>query len=64
MNSEMLETIKNIIDRVGVNELIGMLEMVCHEKADHLRMNRRDPQSAKSWEKQGDAFARISLTVE
>ena len=64
MNSEMLETIENIIDRVGVDELIEMLEMICNEKADHLRVNLRDPQSAKSWEKQGDAFARITVTVE
>ena len=64
MNSEMLETIENIIDRVGVDELIEMLEMICNEKADHLRVNWQDPSLAKAWEKQGDAFARISLTVE
>jgi hypothetical protein len=46
---EAAETLEQMIDRLGLGVVLGLLSEVCHEKAEHLASNWQDSRSARVW---------------
>jgi hypothetical protein len=44
-----LAEVEALIDAYGLFGLMECIEMVCHEKADHLNSNWQDETAAKEW---------------
>lgn len=42
--------LEDIIDREGIQSVLGALEEICYGKAEHLRANWQDENQAKAWE--------------
>jgi hypothetical protein len=54
--TEMLE---ELIDKHGLQHVLVGLELVCSEKAEHIRMNWQDQITAKPW----DAAAKVCIAA-
>jgi len=60
-HAEMMATLEEMVDRIGLTETLATLGLICHEKADHIRHNWQDKEAAKPWRRMGqsiDAVAR------
>jgi hypothetical protein len=53
------EILEALIDRHGLNHVLVGLELVCEEKAEHLRINWGDHKTAAGW----DSAARQIIAV-
>jgi hypothetical protein len=54
------DTLERLIDRHGLVEVTVGLELVCSEKAEHLRVNWQDAKSAKPWESAARRFIKLA----
>jgi hypothetical protein len=45
------ETLEALIDRHGLLHIVTALDLICTEKADHLRTNWQDRAAAKAWDR-------------
>ena len=59
---ELKETLETeFVDKSNLATVMEMLSDICHDKAEHLRSNWQDENTAKLWEH--DAEAIISLSI-
>lgn len=65
---ETIEIItRDIEDLIDSNSLSGILDLiatVCHEKAEHVRVNWGDPVSAKPWTKAARQIEKIASSTD
>lgn len=54
--SQIIETLEKLIDAHGLYEVSACLELLCYEKAEHLRTNWQDIPAAKRWERAAKVF--------
>ena len=54
------DEIEAMVDKESVVTVLELLADVCYLKAEHLRDNWQDTQSAKVWDKTGDAIMKLS----
>jgi hypothetical protein len=52
-NQQLCDALETLIDSKSLPDVLLALETVCHEKADHLRSNWQDAESARAWERAG-----------
>ena len=50
MNKEDMNTLESLIDKYSLDDVLSAIREICLDKADHLRTNWQDEQSAKYWE--------------
>ena len=48
---QMKESLESLVDRApdGIEDVLAMLSEICSDKAEHLRDNWQDKESAKYW---------------
>lgn len=56
--------LEEILDRQGLVQLLGMLESICYDKAQHLMENWQDMDTAKVWERDAKKIGNLSEKVE
>lgn len=50
-HNDMLDQIEALVDKGTVGGVLSLLAEVCSAKADHIRSNWQDEQTASVWEK-------------
>ena len=55
MNQSMTEQLEAMIDSSSLLDVLIGLELVCGEKADHIRVNWQDRSLAKLWDRASKA---------
>lgn len=53
------EALERIIDRSSVAQVIGAIEDICREKADHIRSNWQDKALARTWDQDAAVVGRV-----
>ena len=48
---DMQDNLETLIDKTSANFVLNCIVQIAHDKADHLRTNWQDENSAKQWEK-------------
>jgi hypothetical protein len=58
------ETLEALIDKHGLLHVVTALDLICTEKADHIRTNWQDRALAKDWDRAANATYTLSKKVE
>lgn len=58
------DTLEQYIDKYGLSETLSHISDVCYSKAEHLRSNWQDENSASVWEKDAKKIMALSVKVE
>ncbi len=58
---ETQATLEDLIDKSSLTDVLNLLANICNEKADHLRSDWQDEQSAKGWERDAAKLDKLSL---
>lgn len=58
------DDIKAMLDSMSVSDVLRIMSQVCYEKAESLRANWQDPETAREWEKVGRAVGKIKVKTE
>lgn len=56
----IIDILEKIIDASDLGSIVAALALVCHEKAEHLRINWRDEITAKVWDRAGNKIMRLA----
>lgn len=56
--------IKTMIDGMSISGVLDILSQVCYEKAEDLRTDWQDPDTARAWEKVGRAVGKIRIKAD
>lgn len=59
-SSKDAQDLETMIDRLGLYEVLSMIEAICAEKADHIRSSYDDVALAAVWDKAGAAICEAS----
>ena len=59
----MNETLEQLIDANGLAETLEAIQVICSEKADHLRANWQDDVSARAWDRAAVLIERIVAKI-
>lgn len=57
------EQIETLIDRHGLLHVLTTLELICAEKAEHIRHNWQDTALAREWQKASTACGNVARKV-
>ncbi len=64
MNNENLNDIlEQLIDKHGLLHVVTALDLICAEKADHIRVNWQDRVTAKPWDRAANALYTASRKI-
>lgn len=55
------DNIKEMLDSMSVSDVLQIMSQICYEKAELLRSNWQDPDTAREWEKVGRAVGKIKI---
>ncbi|AUT01542.1 hypothetical protein CLI64_14730 [Nostoc sp. CENA543] len=58
------EDIKAMLDNMSFVDVLRIMSQICYEKAEYLRTDWQDNETARAWEKVGRAVARIKIKTE
>lgn len=61
--NELDDTLEALIDAHDLQTVLNSIVRVCGEKADHLRTNWQDRQSARVWEDAGVKVMNVADTL-
>lgn len=61
---DLVQEIEKHVDAHGLLHVLTALELMCHEKADHIRTNWQDNATAKVWERDGQRIGRLLANIE
>ncbi len=56
--------IEIMIENLSLSGMLSILSQVCYEKAEHLRTNWQDLETARTWEKVGRAVGKIKIKTD
>jgi len=56
METPISETLEAMIDKHGLLHVLTALELICGEKAEHIKVNWQDKVTAKPWERASNAL--------
>lgn len=62
--SDAADVLEQIIDSSSLERLLELVADVCHEKAEHLRSNWQDRNTAKSWERDAAKLLKLAPRLE
>lgn len=57
------ETLEALIDKHGLLQIVTGLDLICAEKAEHLRVNWQDKASARVWDRAANALQTASRKI-
>ncbi|MEA5565472.1 MULTISPECIES: hypothetical protein [unclassified Anabaena] len=58
------EDIKAMLDSMSVVDVLRIMSQICYEKAEYLRTDYQDSETARAWEKVGRAVGKIKIKTE
>lgn len=58
------EVLEALIDKHGLLHVVCGLDLICGEKAEHIRANWADPALAKQWDRASNALYTASKKIE
>jgi hypothetical protein len=58
------EDIQAMLDSMDVSEMLKIMSQICYEKAEILRSDWQDIETARAWEKVGRAVGKIKIKTE
>lgn len=61
LNETQMRALEDMIDATSVEDLITGVEVVCREKADHIRAEWQDEALAKDWEAVARVLSKVVL---
>ena len=61
--TNITEELKKLIDATSLLDVVIGLELVCSEKAEHIRVNWQDKQSANVWDKASTMLRKLARSV-
>jgi hypothetical protein len=61
---DLAEVLEQLVDQHGLLRVVTCLELVCAEKAQHLRSNWQDDRSAQMWDRAAAWFRRPNASVQ
>lgn len=68
MNRELEENLEALIDAQGIDQalihVLTLMECICSEKAEHIRVNWQDSKLAKGWDKSARRCYKLAFGVE
>ena len=53
------DALEKLVDTTSLGDVVGMLEAICGDKADHLCSNWQDKEAARSWVADGETLRRV-----
>ena len=59
-----IQTLEQIIDRVGLAELADSIARIAYEKAEHVQANWQDANLARVWNRVGRRFDKLVPSLE
>jgi hypothetical protein len=62
--SDAMVALEEMVDRVGLSNVLWALEHVCHAKAEHLASNWQDAAAAKIWTRDAAKCSKLAAIVE
>ena len=62
--AERVKAVECLVDASSVFEVSSALELVCYEKAEHLRSNWQDAASARDWERAAKAIQALNRKLQ
>lgn len=62
MDTQLSSAVEQHIDQYGLESILEIVAIICHEKSDHIRANWQDEKLARAWEKNGDRIDRVRVT--
>ena len=63
MNQEQQDVLEGLVDSHTLSGVLSALEIICGEKAEHLRSNWQDEKSAKVWDKAASVMGKAAFTI-
>lgn len=63
MNGQAKDALETLIDAYSLSEVLHALECICFDKAEHLRSNWQDADTARVWERAGTRIASHANTI-
>ncbi len=61
--TDTVEAVEALVDKHGLQHVLTALELMCGEKAAHLRANWQDRASARTWLKAGSAIYKAACNT-
>ncbi|HIK04781.1 MAG TPA: hypothetical protein IGS40_08705 [Trichormus sp. M33_DOE_039] len=58
------EDIEAMLDSMSVVDVLRIMSQICYEKAEYLRTDWEDNETARAWEKIGRAVGKIKIKTE
>ncbi|UKP00304.1 hypothetical protein [Nostoc sp. UHCC 0870] len=58
------EDIEAMLDSMSVVDVLRIMSEICYEKAEYLRTDYQDSETARAWEKVGRAVGKIKIKTE
>ncbi|QFZ15414.1 MULTISPECIES: hypothetical protein [Nostocaceae] len=58
------EDIQAMLDSMNVSDVLKIMSQICYEKAEILRSDWQDIETARAWEKVGRAVGKIKIKTE
>lgn len=58
------DTLEEIVDRLSLSHVLGLLGDICELKAEHIQANWQDAATARVWERAGSKVARLVNQVD
>jgi hypothetical protein len=58
------EDIEAMLDSMSVVDVLRIMSQICYEKAEYLRTDYQDSETARAWEKVGRAVGKIKIKTE
>jgi len=62
--TNVTETLEAMVDRHGLLHVLAGLELICGEKADHIRANWQDKTTARAWDAAAKACGAAARKAE
>ncbi len=60
----LTEELESLIDSSSLLDVLTALELVCREKADHIRVNWQDRATARPWDRAAKRLYAVALQTE
>ena len=58
------EKLESLVDQSDLDSVVNALAEICYGKAEHLRLNWQDSESARPWDKAGRVLDRATLHID
>lgn len=64
MQEDITEILERMIDKHGLLHIVTALDLICAEKAEHIRVNWQDKETAKPWDRAANALYIVSSKIQ